>query len=118
MDIEWIRRICLSYPGTTEDVKWGDNLCLCVKEKIFLILGLDHVPVTVSFKVSDEEFAEWASRDGFKPAPYMARNKWVHTNDISNLTEKEWKERVQVAYELVKAKLSKKLQRELGGTSR
>jgi predicted DNA-binding protein (MmcQ/YjbR family) len=126
MNVEKIRKMCLALPHVTEDVKWGHDLCFCIAEKmprgklavagrapIFVVLGVDNVPVSASFKVKDEEFEEMSNRKGFKPAPYVARYKWVYTDDIKNLSEKEWKQRVQTAYELVKGKLPKSIQKTL-----
>lgn len=113
MDVEKLRAICLKLPGTTEDLKWGDNLCFCVGTKLYLIVSLDETPVAASFKVADEEFEAWSQREGFKPAPYLARNKWVKTDDIARLTAAEWKERSRNAYDIIKAKLPAKLRRQL-----
>jgi hypothetical protein len=41
MDIEILRQICLSFPATTEDVKWETNLCFCAAGKIFCIANLE-----------------------------------------------------------------------------
>ncbi len=86
-----------------------------VGEKMFLVLGLGQIPIGASFKVNTEDFEEFSTRYGFKPAPYMARNKWVSTNDISNFTIKEWEEIIAVSYGLIKSKLTKKLQRQIDG---
>jgi predicted DNA-binding protein (MmcQ/YjbR family) len=110
MDIESLQAICSKFPGVTEDIKWENHLCFCVAEKMFLVLGLDEVPITASFKVADEDFDEIAARKGFKPAPYMARNKWVSVDDIGRMTKKEWQQRAREAYELIKSKLPKKTQ--------
>jgi predicted DNA-binding protein (MmcQ/YjbR family) len=110
MDIETLQGICSKFPGVTEDIKWENHLCFCVAEKMFLVTGLDQTPVTASFKVSDEEFDELSARKGFKPAPYMARNKWVFVDDISRMNKKEWQQRAKTAYELIKSKLPKKTQ--------
>ena len=110
MDIETIQNICSKFPGVTEDIKWENHLCFCVAEKMFLIVGLDENAVTASFKVSDEEFDEISSREGFKPAPYMARNKWVFADDINRMNRKEWQQRAASAYEIIKSKLPKKTQ--------
>ncbi len=110
MDVETIQNICNKFPGVTEDIKWENHLCFCVAEKMFLIIGLDETPTNASFKVSDEEFDEISSREGFKPAPYMARNKWVFVDNISRMTKKEWQLRALNAYELIKSKLPKKTQ--------
>jgi predicted DNA-binding protein (MmcQ/YjbR family) len=113
MDIEWLRKLCLSLPGTSEDIKWGNDLCFLVAGKMFCVAGLDR-PQKIAFKVPDDEFEELSTSEGFIPAPYMARAKWVLVEDISRLTKKEWKEYVLQSYELVKQKLPKKLIKEFG----
>ena len=35
MDVEWLRKICLSLPGTTEQVQWGNDLLFKVHGKMF-----------------------------------------------------------------------------------
>jgi predicted DNA-binding protein (MmcQ/YjbR family) len=113
MEVETLQHICSKFPGVTEDIKWENHLCFCVAEKMFLIVGLDETPVTASFKVSDESFDEICGRNGFKQAPYMARNKWVFIDDISRLSKKEWQQFAKDAYELIKSKLPKKTQASL-----
>ena len=40
MNIEQLRKYCLSFPHATEDVKWGNDLCFCVGGKMFCVTGL------------------------------------------------------------------------------
>jgi predicted DNA-binding protein (MmcQ/YjbR family) len=101
-------------PAVTEDVKWGHDLCFSIGNKMFLVIGLDNSPTTSSFKVTDEEFEEMSSRDGFIPAPYLARYKWVHTDNINRLTKKEWQYYIKQSYELIKSKLPKKIIKQSG----
>lgn len=115
MNIEIIRAICSQLKGTTEDIKWEHHLVFSVGGKMYCMIGLDESPPTASFKVSDEEFEAMSRRSGFKPAPYMAKNKWVHTQDIGLTGKKEWERLLQAAYGLIRAKLPKKVQRELEG---
>lgn len=110
MEIETIQEICRKFPGVTEDIKWENHLCFCVAGKMFLILGLDEIPVTASFKVNDENFDEIASREGFQPAPYMARNKWVKVDNISRMNRNEWRLAAEDAYQIIRSKLPKKTQ--------
>jgi predicted DNA-binding protein (MmcQ/YjbR family) len=109
MDIEWLRATCLALPGTSEDIKWGNDLCFLVAEKMFCVTNLEP-PLHVSFKVTDEEFEELSQREGIIPAPYMARNKWVMVQQVSKLSKTEWKQYIQQSYELIKSKLPKKTQ--------
>ena len=115
MEIEDIQDICKKLPGVTEDIKWGQDLCFCVGEKMFCVAGLDQKPVSASFKVPDAQFDEVSSRPGFKPAPYVAKYKWVWMDDINRMSKKEWKHYVSQSYELVKGKLPKKVQDKIDG---
>jgi len=80
---------------------------------MFCAAGLE-APLNFSFKVADEDFEELSNRTGFKPAPYLARAKWVLAMEPSRLHAKEWKDFIKSSYELVKNKLPKKLRVELG----
>jgi predicted DNA-binding protein (MmcQ/YjbR family) len=113
MDIEFLRKICSSLPAVTEDIKWEHDLVFSVGAKMFCVTSVDE-PFGCSFKVKDDEFQELSSRDGFIPAPYMARAKWVQVTDASKLNKKEWEHYIKQSYELVKAKLTKKVKTELG----
>ena len=113
MDIEILRSVCLSFPIVTEDVKWETNLCFCVGGKIFCIANLEP-PHTFSFKVTDAEFDELSGSDGFKPAPYLARAKWVLVTDSSKLSRKDLKKYLQQSYDLIKSKIPKKQRKDLG----
>jgi len=114
MTIEEIQTICKKLKGVTEDIKWGDHLCFNIGGKMFLVTTPDHVPHSASFKVTDEEFDEYCSKKGFIPAPYMAKHKWVHLDDIKRLSKKQWEKAINTSYELVSSKLTAKLRRELG----
>ena len=81
--------------------------------KMFCVTSLEP-PFTCSFKVSDEEFEELSGREGFVPAPYMARAKWVMVKNADRLHKKEWEAYIRQSYELVKAKLTKKERAGLG----
>ena len=113
MDLEKLQTICLSLPAVTQDIKWGNDLVFSVGGKMFCVASLD-VPFKCSFKVKDEEFEELTSADGFMPAPYMARAKWVLVVNPTRLNRKEWEQYIRQSYELVKTKLTKKERAALG----
>ncbi|HYV53151.1 MAG TPA: MmcQ/YjbR family DNA-binding protein [Chitinophagaceae bacterium] len=113
MNIEMLREICSSLTAVTEDVKWGNDLVFSVGDKMFCVASLEP-PFSCSFKVPDDEFDELSNQNGFMPAPYMARAKWVLATDPSNLNKKEWERYIKQSYELVKIKLTKKLREKLG----
>lgn len=112
MNIESLRSLCLSLPGATEDIKWGNDLCFLVGGKMFCATSAD-ADEGASFKVREEEFDAMISREGIIPAPYLARAKWVYVLDFSRLTDVEWQHYIRQSYELVKAKLPGNLRDQL-----
>ena len=113
MNIENVREFCRSLPAVTEDIKWGHDLCFSVAGKMFCVASLEGT-VTVSFKVKDEEFDELSNSPGMRPAPYVARYKWVLVEDPNSLSRKEWSHYIRQSYDLIRAKLPKKLARQHG----
>jgi predicted DNA-binding protein (MmcQ/YjbR family) len=107
MNIETIRNICNELPSVTEGIKWGNDLCFMVAEKMFCVISLN-VPLKVSFKVTDEEFDEIVNLQGIIPAPYAARHKWILVEDVNIFNRNKWEHYIAQSYNLVKAKLSKK----------
>jgi len=113
MNIETLRKLCSSMPGVTEDIKWGNDLVFSVGNKMFCVAGLHQSPASVSFKVTDEEFEECITHEGFIPAPYLARHKWVHIDSLDRLNSKEWKKYAEGSYQLVFQKLPAKVKAEI-----
>lgn len=108
MDLESLRNYCISLPSVTEEVKWKTNLCFMVSGKIFCIAGFDS-PFQASLKVGEEEFEELSAREGIIPAPYLARYKWILVKDSNAFDQKEWERYISQSYELVKAKIKKRI---------
>jgi predicted DNA-binding protein (MmcQ/YjbR family) len=113
MNIENLLAICKKFNSVTEDIKWENHLCLSVGEKMFIVTSPDTVPITASFKVSLESFEELSEREGFKPAPYMAKYHWIYVDDIKRLTKKEWEFYLKQAYFLIASRLPVKKQKQL-----
>lgn len=113
MEIEFLRNLCLGLQACTEDVKWDNNLVFSVGGKMFCIINLDQ-PFGCSFKIEAEEYEELINRPGFKPAPYLARARWVQVTNPAVLHKEEWKNFIRQSYELIKAKLPKRTKVELG----
>jgi predicted DNA-binding protein (MmcQ/YjbR family) len=119
MNIERFRKLCLSMPGATEHVQWGNDLVFKVGGRMFAVAALDaDASHRVSFKCADERFAELQEHDGVVPAPYLARAKWVALERFDALDDRTIDASVREAYALVKSKLSKKEQAALDATSR
>jgi len=109
-----LRRAVERWPGVTSDVKWDDDLVFSVAGKMFCVLCLrGPLAERLSFKVEDERFLELTERPGFIPAPYLARAHWVLVAEPKRLPSAELAALLRRSYELVRAKLPKKTQREL-----
>lgn len=118
MNLETLRRHCLSLPHTTEQMQWGDNVVFKVAGKMFAVATVDAgASHQLSFKCDPETFAELVERPGIVPAPYMARNHWVALEEFSALRDREIEQYVAESYRLVVARLPKKTQRALAGPS-
>ena len=117
MDIDWLRKVCLGFSGVTEQLQWGNHLLFKVAGKMFAIASLEPAPVCLTFKCSDESFAELTERPKIIPAPYLARAKWAALEAPDAVTRDELQELLQTSYELVFAKLPKRAQEQVKGES-
>ncbi len=113
MDIESLRKYCLSFPHVTENVQWGYDLCFKVDGKLFAVAPLEVAPLRLSFKCSPDNFAELCEREGVRPAPYMARAQWVALEQLNTLPDTELRELLAESYRLVWERLPKKRRAEL-----
>lgn len=115
MDIESVRKYCLSLPHVTEDVQWGSDLLFRIGNKMFAVLGLEPSSShCMSLKCTPEKFAELTERDGIVPAPYVARYHWIALERFDALPERDLKALLTKAYELVRDKLPRKIRAGLG----
>jgi predicted DNA-binding protein (MmcQ/YjbR family) len=114
MDIESVRKFCLSLPHVTDDVQWESDLLFRIGNKMFAVVALDSATDhRMSFKCTPEMFAELTERDGIVPAPYVARYHWVALERFDALPERELKELLKNAYQLIFEKLPKKARAQL-----
>lgn len=117
MNLNKAKEFCRTLPGATEDIKWESNLVFSVGDKMFAVMHDDDQARAISFKVDDERFLELTDRPGIIPAPYLARAKWVQVEDLAKLPDAEARELLARAHQLIFAKLTKKLQREIEGAA-
>ena len=116
MNIDWVRKLCMSMPHATETVQWGDDLVFKVGGKMFAVVVLVPAKVWLSFKCSPEEFAELTERPGIIPAPYSARYHWVALETQDALALAELEQLLRQSYRLVVEKLPKKASAALSAT--
>jgi predicted DNA-binding protein (MmcQ/YjbR family) len=110
MNIEQLRKCCLAFPGATEDIKWGADLCFSVGAKMFCVTDADHVS-GISLKCTPEKFDELIERDGIDPAAYVGRYKWVHIAELDAVTPQELRDLIAQSYKLVFDKLPPKIKK-------
>jgi len=101
MDVDSVRKLCLSLPSATENLQWEEELCFKVRGKIFAMVGLGSVPQRLTFKCELETFAELTEREGIVPAPYVGRYKWVQLERLDALPDMELKSLVRESYAMV-----------------
>jgi len=111
MDIEQLRKFCLSFPGATEDIKWGADLCFCVGAKMFCVTSADSISAGMSLKCTPERFAELIEREGIDPAAYVGRYKWVRITDLDAVSPGDLKDLIKQSYQLVFDKLPPKVKK-------
>lgn len=109
MQIPAIRKLARTWPGVTEDVKWGNDLVFSVGGKMFCAMEASGKG-GIGFKVEEARFLELTDRPGIVPAPYLARAHWVHLAQASVIPASELQALLRRSYELVRARLTKKLQ--------
>jgi predicted DNA-binding protein (MmcQ/YjbR family) len=103
--------LALSLPGATMTVQWGVDQVYKVGGKMFAVLGPNG---TASFKANDVAFEMLVETGAGRPAPYMARAKWVFFDNLAGLSDEEWRQYLTTAHELTAAKLTRKARAELG----
>lgn len=106
MRLDRLRSFALGLPQTTVVKQWGECLVFKVAGKMFFLIALD----AVIFKCTPEEFDGLTDIDGVIQAPYCAKRHWVRVGDLDAFPEKELSALVRHSYDLVVAKLPKKVQ--------
>jgi predicted DNA-binding protein (MmcQ/YjbR family) len=113
MNIDQLRKLCLSFPGATEQIQWGDDLLFKVGGKMFAVTPLEPARLWLSLKANPEDFAEITERPGIIPAPYLARAKWIAIESPETLPQSEVEALLRKSYDLVAAKLPRTVRESL-----
>jgi predicted DNA-binding protein (MmcQ/YjbR family) len=112
MDRAGVKQVCLSLPAATLDHPFGAHHdAYRVGGKMFCMVGEQG---GVSFKVSDIAYEVLTETGQARPAPYLARAKWVNLPDPADWPDDELADHLATAYALIAASLTKKARRELG----
>jgi predicted DNA-binding protein (MmcQ/YjbR family) len=115
LDPAQLEALCGHWPGVTRDIKWETRLVFSVGGKMFAMTAADPGATPYLYvKVPDGRFLELTDRPGIVPAPYLARARWVMVAEPARFTAAELAAFVLGSYALVRAKLAKRRQAELG----
>ena len=112
MSPEALERAALALPAATLSIQWGDERVYKVGGKIFAVT--DAAGSRVSLKATELAFEVLIETGQARPAPYLARAKWVQFADVAALDDAEVADWLKTAHELVVAKLTRAARRELG----
>ena len=98
-----LEKLCMSFKGTTQDIKWGNDLCYLIGEKMYCTTSVasEEGAQFISFKTSPEDFGLLTEREGIIPAPYSARHYWILVKTFRSLSPKEWKMYIRKSYDMV-----------------
>lgn len=100
----------MTLPAATETIQWGDDRVFKIGGKMFACSGLA-ADSKFSFKVDDDRFLELTDVEGVKPAPYLARAKWVQIDPaLCKLPHEDLAGLIRNSYQLVFGRLPKKTQ--------
>lgn len=99
--------MCLALPGATHSVQWGDDHVYKVGGKMFA--AHDSAGRAISFKCDPAVFELLVESGVARPAPYLARAKWVQVS-VSDMPPEELGARLRNAYALIRGRLTRAAQ--------
>lgn len=105
---------CETLPHAASERKWQNTLVFSVEKKMFALFRLDtrDKPTELWCKVDDELFLSYTDQPGIRPAPYLARAKWV-AMEKNAMTDAMAREVLKRARDIIFTKLPKRVQTEL-----
>jgi len=117
MNADELQKLCLSLPGAILSIQWGNDRVYKVGGKMFACSG-EETDSAYSFKVEEHRFLELTDIDGVRPAPYLARAKWIQIHpDSCAFPDERLAELVRRSYTLVFDRLPKKVRVTIVGES-
>ena len=111
MSPEAFEAAALALPATEKVVQWGGADVYKVGGRVFALQTLEGA---LSIKVSDIAYAVLVETGRARPAPYLARAKWVAFDRLADLDAEEVRGWLAAAHALVAARLTRKARAELG----
>jgi predicted DNA-binding protein (MmcQ/YjbR family) len=112
MTVGDLRDICILLPHSTEDIKYGTDLCFSVGKKIFCGTRIEG-DFRTGIKCNESDFAFLIEREGIAPMPRLSTTFWIRIEKANSLSMPEWKQYVKKSYDLIVAGLPKKVRQSL-----
>ena len=106
MTREELHAAAMALPGAAMNVQWGDDCIYKVGGKMFA--GTDGGYSNLSFKATEIAFEALTATGRARPAPYLARAKWVMFDDLAALDAAEVADWLQTSHAMVAATLTRK----------
>ena len=109
MNLETFRSYCLSKPGVTEEMPFGEGtLVFKVMGKMFALTDLTLFE-SVNLKTDPEKAIELRERyESVTPGYHMNKKHWNTVQMDGSIPDREFKTWIDDSYDLVVAKLTKK----------
>ena len=114
MNLQTLRKYCLTFPGATEQIQWGADLVFKVGGKMFAISALERAPLEVSVKCEPELAVELRnSYAAIRPGYHLNKRHWNTITLDGSLPDQLVRDLVEDSYDLIVSALPKRVQREL-----
>ena len=111
MTADEVDAFCRGLPAATGEIQWETDEVYKVGGKMFAVLGPTG---SMSFKVNDMAFEMLAETGVARPAPYLARAKWVFLEDPGAMADDELKSFLTEAHAIIAARLTRNQRAALG----
>ncbi|WP_170606132.1 MmcQ/YjbR family DNA-binding protein [Ruegeria arenilitoris] len=115
MTREEFNAFCSGLQATNHVVQWGNADVWKVGGKVFAICGWNDGKDAFTFKATDLAFEVLRDEPGIRPAPYLASRgmKWLQVYETCGMNDSLLRDHIVTSYDLVVAKLTKKMRAEL-----
>lgn len=105
-----LEQYALTLPGASFDLKWQQCRVVSLENKMFALF----LPDSVAYKVAADDFLALTGLPGVRPAPYLARARWIQVSSLEALALPDIKAGIAESRKLVLARLPKTLRLHYG----
>ena len=103
MDLNKLRKICLSLPDTKETITWGEPHYR-VGDKIFAGFGEEDGAVRIGFKLDKDHARALVTQPGFRPSKYVGKHGWVTMDETGFRDWEQMRDYILESYRLIAPK--------------